>query len=182
MFEIAMRGVKVNGGVMQKLTLIFLVLGSALECWGQAHEGRKVLSVCELRAHPREYLDKMVVVNGEVAGTWEYGATLSSRQCVSGAAIVESDEMEATNSAMNRAYRAGLDSKMGCLDVRPFVVTVRGRFEIVRGPLGRMCRIVVRDVLSTEYRNGVSERCEFGRGPLPEVEPPVVHLDRKSTR
>src|SRR5258708_38710768 len=115
---------------MQKLTLIFLVLGFALECCGQAHEGRQSLSVCELRAHPQEYLGKIVVVTGEVAGTWHHGVTLSSRQCVSGAAVIESDEMETTDSEMNRAYRAGLASKMGCSDVRPFVVTVRGRFEI----------------------------------------------------
>ena len=132
------------------------------------------VSICELSAHPTKYQGKIVVATGQldVSSFLPHGGLLlTSEECSAGAALVESSTMQKSTTAETEAFRSGWDSKWGCMDPRPFVVTVKGRFEIPRGPSGPFRRVVAYKILSAVFHEGISTMCQDRRTWI-EVRPP----------
>jgi hypothetical protein len=130
------------------------------------------LSVCDLRADPQHYLGKMVTVSGELNSD-RHVTLLSSPECDKGVAVVESESLGTASSPLIETFRNGRARTMGCLDYRPFHVSIRGRFGTTKGPLGKIHRVVADQVLSAEFSDGVSQFCD---GRIPVVPPPEVKI------
>lgn len=145
-----------------------LVLAVGIHAAAQAHG--TPLSVCQLRASPHKYLKKLVTVSGEVF-QGHHTSTFNDPACEEGTAITESEPLYRSNSPLLISFREGRAMTYGCLDTRPFWVVVRGRFEIVKTGNMNIYRVVVVEVLSSEFRKGVSKYCLNVQTPVP---PPDV--------
>jgi hypothetical protein len=142
----------------------------------QTSPASQSLSICVIRAQPKEYLGKVVTVTGEVERTG-HGLGMNNSQCATvGIALAESKEMEKSRAPQSELFRDGTWKTLLCTDERVFVATVRGRFgtAVTRGiPI---YRIVVDRVLRAEFIQQTSPYCINREPPLP---PPAVEIPSK---
>lgn len=163
--------------VRKKATAVALVMLLAATAVGQGQKPAR--SVCEIRSHPEKYLGKTVTVMGELYA--EHHAThLSSPNCELATVFVESDVLYHSSTPTLELFRDGRARTFMCSDDRPFAVTVRGRFGTVNARGLSLYRIVVDEVISAAFVDGLSQHCKNRDVSPPDIKFSVAPMPRLS--
>jgi hypothetical protein len=146
--------------------LVVLATGTG---FAQSNSEKPFLSICDIRSKPKEYLGQTVTVSGEVEATYHLTG-LSSPKCPNvGAALVESASIGQSTEPTIRHFREGVLNSRLCLDDRPFVVTVKGRFGNGKLRGIPIYRIMIEKVLQAEFVEGTVPRCMNREIPAPDI-------------
>jgi hypothetical protein len=165
---------------------VFLLLAASGIAFGQPTH-RDGLSICEVRSQPQKYLGKIITVTGE-AFREHHGTHLGSPKCDLGALLVPSPALRRSKRKEDVTFQEGLYQTYACLDNRPFVVTVRGRFGTVKSRGMVLYRIVAERAIATQFTEGLSHFCTHRDVPPPNIKtapqplPDLVLGSQKSQR